>query len=244
MIGPMLAGGLARDGREPAAHLPDHARHGDRRRRGDPDARRRPGRAVHGRANPSPRWAATCSSCCPAPPPPAACASGGATPTLTMADAEAIAELPSIAAVAPVAPGAAQLVYGANNWSTLVTGTTPGYLDVRDWSCRAGYPFTDSDVRSGDARRAARADGGAEICSATTIRSARPSASSRVPFSVIGVLAAKGQSLDGQRPGRHRPDSRHHRPAQAVRHASSPAACASSWRRRLPRRRWRSPSAT
>ncbi len=34
----------------------------------------------------------------------------GAVPTLTTADAEAIAELPSIAAVAPVAPGGAQLV--------------------------------------------------------------------------------------------------------------------------------------
>ena len=62
----------------------------------------------------------------------------GAAPTLTTGDAEAIAELPSIAAVAPVAPGGAQLVAGGANWSTMVTGTTPAYLDVRDWNLEPG----------------------------------------------------------------------------------------------------------
>ncbi|MEY3202564.1 MAG: hypothetical protein RIR70_2114, partial [Pseudomonadota bacterium] len=55
--------------------------------------------------------------------------SGGA-PTLTLQDASAIAELPSVKAVAPNAPGNAQLVYGANNWATQVIGTTPAMLEV------------------------------------------------------------------------------------------------------------------
>src|SRR3569623_1564920 len=44
----------------------------------------------------------------------------GAAPTLTVADAQAIGELPTITAVAPSLPGSAQLHYAANNWSTTV----------------------------------------------------------------------------------------------------------------------------
>ena len=73
---------------------------------------------------------------------------GGGAPTLTLADAEALAELPGVAAVAPIHPGSAQLVYGSNNWNTSVFGITPAYLDVRDWPVMDGFPFSDSDVRS------------------------------------------------------------------------------------------------
>ena len=69
-------------------------------------------------------------------------------PTLTLTDAQAIEELPSVTAAAPSSPGTAQLVYGPNNWSTQITGTTPTFLTVRDWQLSAGYPFADSDVRS------------------------------------------------------------------------------------------------
>ena len=121
----------------------------------------------------------------------------GATPTLTIGDAHAIAELPSISAVAPNAPGTAQLVYGSNNWSTQVIGTTPSYLDVRDWELSAGYPFSDSDVRS--ATRVALLGQtvvknlfGDENPVGKTIRIKKS------PYQVVGVLTLKGQSLDGR----------------------------------------------
>ena len=121
----------------------------------------------------------------------------GATPTLTTGDAEAIGELSSIAAVAPVAPGTAQLIYGSNNWSTMVVGTTPSYLAVRDWPVDSGSPFTDSDVRS--ATRVA-------LLGRTVVQNLFGDADpvgktiriKQSPFLVIGVLAAKGQSLDGR----------------------------------------------
>ena len=72
----------------------------------------------------------------------------GATPTLTVADARAIAELPEISGVAPTLTGIAQVVYGSNNWSTSVYGTTAAYLTVHNWSISDGFPFADSDVRS------------------------------------------------------------------------------------------------
>jgi putative ABC transport system permease protein len=121
----------------------------------------------------------------------------GAAPTLTTGDAEAIGELSSIAAVAPVAPGTAQLVYGSNNWSTMVAGTTPRYLDVRDWNVESGYAFTDSDVRSATrvvllGRTVVQNLFGDADPVGKTIRIKQS------PFLVIGVLASKGQSLDGR----------------------------------------------
>ncbi|HEY6895682.1 MAG TPA: ABC transporter permease, partial [Rhodocyclaceae bacterium] len=73
---------------------------------------------------------------------------GGNAPSLTVGDAEAIAELPGVAAVAPIHPGSGQLVNGSNNWNSSVFGVTPAYLDVRSWPLAEGLPFTDSDVRS------------------------------------------------------------------------------------------------
>ena len=121
----------------------------------------------------------------------------GSTPMLTMADAAAIADLPTVGAVAPVQPGTAQLVYGPNNWSTSVTGTTPAYLQVRDWPVSEGNAFTDSDVRS--ATRVA-------LLGRTVVTNLFGDASPvgktirirNSPYLVIGVLAAKGQSLMGQ----------------------------------------------
>src|SRR3990167_7268241 len=69
-------------------------------------------------------------------------------PTLNVGDAEAIAELDGVVNVAPTHQGTRQLVYGAQNWSANVVGTTPEYLDARAWSIVKGAAFGDSDVRS------------------------------------------------------------------------------------------------
>ena len=121
----------------------------------------------------------------------------GSTPTLTLNDAQAIAELPEIQAVAPVSPNTAQLVYGANNWSTMVGGTTPPYLEVRDWELIDGLPFNESDVRSGNrvllmGQTVARNLFGDESPVGKTVRVKNS------PFLVLGLLASKGQSLDGR----------------------------------------------
>ena len=122
---------------------------------------------------------------------------GGTVPTLTVADAQAIEELPLVAAAAPTSPGTAQLVYGPNNWSTQITGTTPSFLAVRAWQLAAGSAFTDSDIRS--ATRVALLGQtvtynlfGDEDPVGKIIRIKNS------PYVVLGVLAAKGQSLDGR----------------------------------------------
>ena len=122
---------------------------------------------------------------------------GGAAPTLTVADAQAIEELSGVAAVAPSMPGTAQLVYGPNNWSTQVMGTTPSFLVVRDWQLSSGSAFTDTDVRS--ATRVA-------LLGQTVVQNlfgdddpvGKTLRIKNSPYVVLGVLAAKGQSLDGR----------------------------------------------
>jgi putative ABC transport system permease protein len=121
----------------------------------------------------------------------------GSVPTLTLQDADAIAELPGVAAVAPVQPGNSEVIYGASTWSTQVYGTSPSYLDVREWPLASGELFTDYDLRS--ASRVALLGGtvanylfGDEDPVGKTIRIRNS------PYLVIGVLARKGQSLDGR----------------------------------------------
>lgn len=122
---------------------------------------------------------------------------GGASPTLTVDDAQSIAELPLVTAAAPSSPGTAQLVYGPNNWSTQVIGTTPNFLMVRDWRLASGMPFTDSDIRSATrvallGQTVAKNLFGDDDPVDKTIRIKNS------PYLVLGVLAAKGQSLDGR----------------------------------------------
>ena len=122
---------------------------------------------------------------------------GGAAPTLTLGDAQAISELPSIAAVAPAVPGTAQVINGQNNWSTRVYGTTPSYLTVRDWGVAEGYSFADSDVRAAT-RVALLGATVAENLFGDDDPVGRTIRIEKSPYLVTGVLAAKGQSLDGR----------------------------------------------
>jgi putative ABC transport system permease protein len=73
---------------------------------------------------------------------------GGQGFSLRIGDANAMAELDDVTAVAPVHQGTQQIVYGANNWNSVIVGTTPSYLDARSWALVSGYVFSDEDVRS------------------------------------------------------------------------------------------------
>jgi len=120
----------------------------------------------------------------------------GSTPTLTTADASAIAELPGIVAVAPDVRGSAQLVYSSNNWSTRIEASTVGFFSVREWSVEKGYAFSDSDVRSSArvvvlGQTVATNLFGDEDPVGKTIRIKQS------PYIVVGVLSKKGQSMMG-----------------------------------------------
>jgi putative ABC transport system permease protein len=62
---------------------------------------------------------------------------GGST-SLTMADVQAIAELPDSVAVAPSVRTNAQVRYRGANWGTSIEGVTPDYALVRNWPLTEG----------------------------------------------------------------------------------------------------------
>jgi putative ABC transport system permease protein len=122
----------------------------------------------------------------------------GSQSTLTVEDVETIKnECPAVANVAPVFNGVAQAIYGGQNWSTGVYGTTPDLLVVRDWLLAAGRPLSEQDVRSA-----------AKVCllGQTVVDNlfagedpiGRIIRIKNVPFTVVGVLSVKGQSPIGQ----------------------------------------------
>jgi putative ABC transport system permease protein len=122
----------------------------------------------------------------------------GSRPSVTLADAQAIEnEVPAVVAASPQHNFAGmQLIYGNANWSTLVTGTTPEYLTIRNWTVSRGRAFDREDVVQGSkvvvlGRTVAEKLFGDQSPVGQEIRV------NRIPMTVIGELAAKGQSLAG-----------------------------------------------
>jgi len=122
----------------------------------------------------------------------------GTVPTLTADDAKAIlTEIPAVKYVSPILSGVAQVVFGNQNWSTIVNGATPEVLEIRNWPLASGRPFTQQDV-----------DGATKVCllGKTVVDNLFGGIDpigqivriKKVPFTVIGVLATKGQSTWGQ----------------------------------------------
>jgi putative ABC transport system permease protein len=62
----------------------------------------------------------------------------GGISTLTREDANAIAELPDVLAVAPSVRASAQVRYRGTNWGTAIEGVTPDYAIVRNWPLTEG----------------------------------------------------------------------------------------------------------
>ena len=121
----------------------------------------------------------------------------GTQPTLTLGDAVAIQkECPSVLYVAPVLSGVAQVVYGNQNWSTGITGTTMNMLYVRDWPLSDGRLFTEEEVR-----RAAKVCLLGQTVVDNLFGSINPVGQiiriKKIPFTVIGILEAKGQDPGG-----------------------------------------------
>ena len=118
--------------------------------------------------------------------------------TFDLADAEAIAQqIAAAEAVAPTASKSAVAIYGAENWSTTVTGTTNAYLAARNWSLAAGRDFTAGELRAGKAVCILGATLHQELFGAQ-----RPLGEKirleKLSCLVIGLLQAKGQTAVGQ----------------------------------------------
>ena len=117
--------------------------------------------------------------------------------TLIDADARAMArELPSVAYVSPVLRRQEQVVAGNLNWGTLAQGVAPEFQQIRDWQVAEGRFLHEGDMDSAAkvavigqtvARQLFGNDGALDAV--IRIRN--------IPFRVVGVLGAKGQTGQG-----------------------------------------------
>jgi putative ABC transport system permease protein len=117
---------------------------------------------------------------------------------LTLEDVTALKEQAFLlAAVSPIIASRGQIVGGAGNWMTSTDGVDHVYVSIRDWAVANGTFFDDEDVRG---------SGRVAVLGNTVARALFPSedpvgAQIRirdVPFTVIGVLAPKGQTAEGR----------------------------------------------
>ena len=122
----------------------------------------------------------------------------GTRTSLQLPDVTSIARnVPEIAGAAPYSQTTAQVVAGGDNWFTVVGGTTPAWPTVGNWTIAQGRFFSDDDVRRaskvavlGSTVAANLFPSGGAIGGTVVVKS--------VPFTVVGVLASKGQTGFGR----------------------------------------------
>ncbi len=122
----------------------------------------------------------------------------GATKSLVYDDVQAILrEVAGVAAAAPGSNASAQVVWENQNWGTHVTGTEPQYFDIREWPIASGSSFTQDDVT-----HVANVVVLGQTVKQSLFGNLDPVGQTvrigNLPFKVLGVLAAKGQSGIGQ----------------------------------------------
>ena len=100
-------------------------------------------------------------------------------------------------AAAPALRGTGQVVNGNLNWSTVIFGVTPDYLAAREWSIARGRALDDNDFRA-SAKVALVGQTVAQMLFGGTDPTGQTIRVKYVPFTIVGLLEAKGQSFTGQ----------------------------------------------
>ncbi len=72
----------------------------------------------------------------------------GTEQTLTMADAQALAQVDHVVEMTPILSTSGQVVYGSQNWNTSVRGVDPSYQTIQSWQIAEGSWFTEQDEQS------------------------------------------------------------------------------------------------
>jgi putative ABC transport system permease protein len=123
----------------------------------------------------------------------------GSVTKFTEADAKAIiAECATVRECTPVVQFAGRTIAGNQNWPTRILGVYAGYLTIRDWKVESGQFFTEQDqdkavkvcVLGQTVAANLFPDGADPVGAMIRIRN--------IPFRVLGVLEAKGQTPWGQ----------------------------------------------
>jgi len=116
--------------------------------------------------------------------------------TLNAKDAIAIQEVAGVNLVAPAVSRQYQAVFGNQNWTTSVQGTTPDILGVRSYNVQEGAFFTNQDLET-RARVAVLGKTVADNLFAGINPVGQTIRINKAPFRVVGVLEGKGESMGG-----------------------------------------------
>lgn len=122
----------------------------------------------------------------------------GSITTLIYDDAKAIKDrVKNVDYVSPTVQGSYQVVYGHENWNTTVTGVIPEYVAIQSLTMQSGIFFTEHDV---EVRNRVAIIG--PTVATNLFNSVNPVGKKirigNAPYTVIGLLASKGQSTGGQ----------------------------------------------
>ncbi len=122
----------------------------------------------------------------------------GQSATLNDDDAKAIEkEVAQVQVAAPTMRGGAQVVFGGTNWGTSIFGVENNFFEAREWDIDKGRLFTGEENQRG----------GQVALLGLTVKNqlfgdddpiGQTIRVKNVPFEVIGVMARKGQSAQGQ----------------------------------------------
>ena len=122
----------------------------------------------------------------------------GGRATLRAADVKAIQqECPAIALVTPTLRTVTQVVYANQNWATAIQGTGIDYSLIREWPLVSGGWFTQQDVDAAG-KVAVLGQTVADMLFGSMDPVGQVIQMRNMPFRVVGLLAAKGQSTMGQ----------------------------------------------
>ena len=122
----------------------------------------------------------------------------GSLTKFTFDDLEALQrEAKLIDASSSVVRSGGQVIAGANNWSTSIFGVDPSYFTIRSWQIESGDLFTDKDV-VGRRKVALLGKTVADNLFPNTDPIGQEIRIRNIPFVVVGVLKAKGQTGMGQ----------------------------------------------
>jgi putative ABC transport system permease protein len=122
----------------------------------------------------------------------------GSASSLTLADAEAIADrrvAPDVARVAPATSSSTPLTAGTTNWTTKVVGTTTTWQKVRKRTLSSGRFFSAEELASGANVVVLGPDAASELFSRGNPVGQTVTADG-TSLTVIGVLATSGASSD------------------------------------------------
>lgn len=119
----------------------------------------------------------------------------GAVTSITLEDAEKIADIDGVSAYAPVISGSVTAKYGTTTFSASVIATTPSFAEVREYSVAQGRFIKEIDGAFAQKVAVIGSEVAEELGMSNPV--GEKITLDGVPYKVVGVLASKGSSTTG-----------------------------------------------